>query len=77
MEEKQAKSQELQENTKKEEFTKEYEALRKKYGLELSPAMDFYEYKVLPEEVQLALLILNKHKVRYVFNLVELKQDDN
>ena len=84
MEEKQEKSQESQENKEKdnlqiskEKFTEELNALREKYGLDLLPTMDFFEYKVLPEEVQLALLILNKHKVRYVFNLVEVKKDDN
>lgn len=76
MKEKQEKAQESQETTKKENFTKEYNELREKYKLDLIPTMDFYEYKVLPEELQLALLILNKHKVRYVFNLVELKDDN-
>lgn len=80
--EKTEKNQENSENQEKvkeserEQFQKELEALREKYHLDLVPVMDFFEYKVLPEELQLALLILGKHKVRYIFKLVEIKGND-
>ena len=77
MEDKTQNSQENSEKERKENFTQELEKLRNKYQLDLLPSLDFYEYKVLPEEVQLALLVLNKHKARYIFSLVELQQNDN
>lgn len=70
-------NQDLSLEDRKKAFKEEYEALRKKYSLDMSPEVDFYEYKVLPAEVQLALVILSKHPMRYIFNLVEIKQDDN
>jgi len=60
---------------RKEGFTKGLDALRKEYRLDFVPTMDFVEYKVIPDEISLAILILNKHKMRYIYNLVEIKEE--
>lgn len=60
---------------RKEEFTKKFNALKSEYELDLLPVLDFVEYKVLPEELQLALTVMNKHKLRYVFNLIDINDD--
>jgi len=54
----------LQETANKLE--KEIGELEKKYGLSLSVTLDFPRYKELPEEVKLAIIILNKHEAKFV-----------
>jgi hypothetical protein len=80
------KTQKVEESTekpdleeRKKEFTKEFNELRKQYAIDLKPSLDFYEYKELPEEVKLSILVLGKHKARYIYELVEIvpNTDDN
>lgn len=47
-------------------FKKDYDALLFTYNLEEKPDMDFPQYRQLPLEVQLAILILKKHGGVYV-----------
>lgn len=48
------------------QLEKEIVELEKKYGLSLSVTLDFPMYKELPEEVRLAIIILNKHGAKFV-----------
>jgi hypothetical protein len=71
------KKEEITLEQRKEGFNKELNEIREKYKLDISPLIDFVDYKIIPEEVQLSLMIINKHRTQYIFKLVELKQDDN
>jgi len=64
---------------RKDKFTVEFGELQNKYKLKLYPIMDFVEYKQIPADIQLALLVLNKHTVAYIFDLIESEgsNDDN
>lgn len=45
---------------------KEILALEAQYGLTSIVSLDFPRYKVLPKEVELAILILEKHEPKFV-----------
>ena len=62
---------------RKEAFSAGLEALRKEYKLDLLPTMDFIEFKQLPVDIQLALEVLNKYPMRYVYGLIEVKEGDS
>lgn len=62
---------------RKDTFKKEFEELRKKYKIDLLPTMDFYEFKIFPVDLQLALQVISKYQVRYIYNLVETKDKSN
>lgn len=62
---------------RKASFTKEFEELKKKYNLDFSPLLNFPEYRIIPDDVQLALVVINKHKTNYILNLVEVKPNDD
>ncbi len=80
----------LQENTKKDEktqdfdknsakkadFLKKFSDLLKEYNYELSISMNFPDYLTPPDELRLALLIVGKHKHEFVFNLKELNNEN-
>ena len=57
--------------SKSEELSKEFNELKKKYGLEMVISLDFPEYKVLPAEVQLALAVISKHKNKFLIGFKE------
>jgi len=48
---------------------KEIEEILKKYGLQLGYKFDFPVYRIVPDEVKLALNILGKHKMRVSLDL--------
>jgi len=62
---------------RKNTFKKEFEELRKKHKIDLLPQMDFFEFKILPIDLQLAIQIIGKYHVRYVYDLVETKDKSN
>jgi len=49
---------------------KEVEAVLKKHGVAIEPQIDFPRYKKLPDEVLLAVSVLNKHGVKILFSIV-------
>lgn len=52
-------------------FVAEQGALLTKYGLKISFQIDFPQYKILPEEVQLAVKVILKHGAEYGINYQE------
>lgn len=85
-EEKPVKNEKTQENIekveltleqRKKQFLEELTVLKKQYNLNFEPKMDFFEFRVLPDEVKLAILVLSKFKMRYILELVEERLDDN
>lgn len=50
---------------KVKEFKKELDPLLKKHSLKIGAVPLFPQYNILPEEVQLALKILEKNSVQY------------
>jgi len=52
---------------------KEIQEVLKKYGLKTSLELSFPIYRILPDEVQLALKILGKHGMKIIYTL-EKKQ---
>ena len=56
---------------RKNTFKKEFEELRKQHKI------DFFEFKILPIDLQLAIQIISKYHVRYVYDLVETKDKSN
>ena len=57
--------------TKKQEFSKEFNDLLLKYGYKVQISLDFPEYKVLPDDLKLALVVMNKHKNQFLLNFIE------
>lgn len=62
---------------RKDNFKKEFEELRNKHKVDLQPRMDFFEFKILPVDLQLALIVLSKYQFKYVYDLVEVKDKSN
>lgn len=74
----------LTKNTKKEEistenlsfdekkvnFAKELEDLLKKYQFNLKIRLEFPDYKVLPDDVKLALATIARHKNQFVIDFI-------
>lgn len=58
-------------------FNDELDALMSKYHLKLQGDMDFPQYKILPPEVQLALIVLEQHKARFMFKLEDTLLEDS
>ena len=56
------------------EVNKAIQSLLKKNSLVMDYNIDFPVYKQMPEEVQLALLVLTNHKMKIQFILREIKQ---
>lgn len=56
-----------------EEFSKKFQELLKEYNVIPNISLDFPDYKNLPAEVQLALLVMNKHKNQFVLGFKENK----
>ena len=48
---------------------KEIEEILKKYNLMIKYKLDFPVYKILPNEIKLALSILERHNMRVTFEL--------
>ena len=49
-------------------FSKEYQDLLDKHNLQLKIEIDFPEYRKLPDEVQLSILVINKHKPEFTLS---------
>jgi hypothetical protein len=47
----------------------EIQQVLKKYGLEISFQYDFPIYRIIPDEVKLALKVLSKHSMKILFIL--------
>lgn len=67
--EKTKKSLNFQEKTEK--FIKELGELKTKYEIDFDIKMDFPEYRILPEDVKLALAVIAKHKTNFNLHLVD------
>jgi len=52
---------------------KEIQEVIKKHELKMTPKFNFQMYRILPDEVQLALRILEKHGMKIIFTLEEKK----
>jgi hypothetical protein len=61
----------LQNPSKIKEFSEKFNELMKEYNVTPEIHLDFPEYKNLPIEVQLALMVMNKHKNQFVLNFKE------
>lgn len=56
----------------------ELEELKTKYDVELQVNIDFPVYKVLPDELQLALRVIAKENPQFIVSLAQKPaQDDN
>ncbi len=55
------------------EFEKEYKALQAKYQIKPGISLEFPQFKILPEEVQLALLIVQKYDYKFMLSYEDLK----
>jgi hypothetical protein len=58
------------------EFRKDFEELLKKYNLTMKVTLEFPEYKILPTDVQLALIVISKHKNMFITNFVKKEEKD-
>lgn len=63
--------------SKKQDFAKDFQNLLEKYEIKVAIRLDFPEYKILPDEVKLALIVINKHKNQFVLDFVESKENEN
>jgi hypothetical protein len=55
-------------------FISDMQLLKIKHGLDFQISMDFPEYKELPDDLKLALTVMNKHKYRYVLGFQNTEQ---
>lgn len=58
-------------SVEKEEFGKDLQNLKERYGVDFEPSITFPQYNILPEEVQLALVVLKNHKAKLTIALRE------
>jgi len=65
--------QNTQTDTKNQEFSQEFNNLLQKYGYQVQIVLDFPEYKVLPDDLKLALLVMNQHKNQFLLNFLEVE----
>lgn len=56
---------------KSENFVKELGELKTKYEIDFDIKMDFPEYKILPDDVKLAIAVIAKHKTNFVLHLID------
>lgn len=49
-----------------DEFLKQLELLKNTHRIDFQIQLDFPEYKILPNDLQLALAVISKHKMTYV-----------
>lgn len=54
-------------------FEEEYKALQDKYQLKPSISLEFPQFKILPEEVQLALVVVQKYDYKFMLSYEDLK----
>ena len=52
-------------------FNKELDAVLEKYDLVIITKMEFPQYNIVPDEVKLAVSVLNNHKVQLTSNVTE------
>lgn len=67
--------QELSVEEKVKVFDDTLKASLKDLGLTYNISLEFPNYKKLPPEVELALLVISKHETSFVFNYQEQKGD--
>jgi hypothetical protein len=67
--------QNVEKNPKIDEFLQKFSDLLKEYNVNPEVQLTFPDYKNLPTEVQLALVIINKHNNQFTLNFKE--QDAN
>ena len=48
---------------------KEIQEVLKKHNVKIEPKIDFPQYKKLPDDILLALNVLNKHEMKIIFSL--------
>ena len=65
------KNEKLSIEKKIELFEKEFRELLEKHNLDMTILMDFPQYRVLPEEVQLAIIVLTKNMIQYKLSYKE------
>jgi hypothetical protein len=65
------KNEKMSIEKKIELFEKELGELLEKHNLDMTIMMDFPEYRILPEEIQLAIIVLNKHRMQYKISYKE------
>jgi hypothetical protein len=57
-------------------FEKELEAIKKRYGIDPVATLEFPQYRVLPDELLLALRIIEKHEYKIMLSYKE-KENGN
>lgn len=67
--------QNSEKNPKIDEFLSKFNELLKEFGVTPQVELTFPDYKNLPIEVQLALVVINKHNNQFVLNFKE--SDEN
>ena len=57
-------------------FFEDLKKLQEQHKGNIDISIDFPDYKVLPDDLQLALMVMSKHKLRYVigFKKLEVKE---
>ena len=56
---------------REEAFLKEFKELEKKHKVSLVINLNLPEYRILPEDIKLALLVIGKHKTEFVLSCKE------
>lgn len=57
-----------------QQYEAELKALQDKYSLKTGISLEFPQYKKLPEELQLALLIIQKHEYKFMLSYEDLRK---
>jgi len=62
-----------------DDFIKELDVLKAKYKVDFKISIDFPDYKVLPDDLQLGLRVVGKHRMNYIvgFSDTEVKDANN
>jgi len=63
--------QNVEKNPKIDEFLQKFQELLKEFNVTPEIQLTFPDYKNLPIEIQLALVVINKHNNQFVLNFKE------
>lgn len=83
MEENMENPEKVEKTVEKSDFQKRADAffadlkeLQDKHKTDINISIDFPEYKILPDELRLALSVMSKHKMQFVIGLKDREVQD-
>lgn len=65
------KQEKIQEKTNIDVFAEKLEQLKREYNVDFQISLSFPEFNILPADIQLAMLVINKHRVGFNIKFID------